>query len=247
MPPVKKNTKNSTTDENKPKLAKETKIQVEDVKVQVSENKETPTKKTYKPKSKIIDDVEDDEGEDDDDFQGKKKSVRKAGCTLLVSPNEGSGINESTFKDMPGRTSTFKTSKNAYFVEFGTIQESLDIYRKIRKDYPETKIKFCSYKLYLRITGLTDQTDYQEGKQAISSQVEKATGGNVLYFKFYRKDNHFIGCADLTVDTKGAMDKLLDRDGDLNKMTVGDFNITFYPFKADKNSNHTDGDKVMSA
>jgi len=251
------NTKNSTnTKETKePKEVKETKDMKE-----VKEPKETKTSKTKKTdtmeekgtvvketnKKDIIDDDNDSTDNEDNGNMNKKKGVKKAGRTILVSPNNGSSVSDATFKGLAGLSSSFATKNGAYFLVFDTIQNSLDSFRKLRSDKPELKVKFSRYQAFFTITGLTDTSDYTTTKQEISSFVEKETGGNVLYFKLYRKGDKYRGCGDLTLDTKEALDKLLDKEGKLKNYTVGSFTGTFYRFNKD-NKQQTDGNKVYSS
>lgn len=198
--------------------------------VKNTKNNDKSIEKTVK--KEILDDS-DDEFIDDDGNNTKKKGVRKAGRTLLVSPNGGSTLNETTFKDLSGLTSSFSTKSGAYFLVFDTIQNSLDGFRKLRTNKPELKVKFSRYQVFFTINGLTESSDYTAVKHELSTLVEKSTGGNVLYFKLYRKDDKYCGCGDMTLDTKDAMDKLIDREGQLKNYTIGSFTGTFYRYNKD--------------
>jgi hypothetical protein len=236
MPAKTTNIKNSNT--------KETKTTKPTKKADTTEKKETVVEETHK--KEILDDSDNELDDDNGNTNSKKKGVRKAGRTLLVSPSNGSSVSESTFKDLSGLSSSFSTKNGAYFLVFDTIQNSLDNFRKLRSDKPELKVKFCRYQAFFTITGLTDSSDYTATKQEISTYVEKKTGGNVLYFKLYRNGDKYRGCGDLTLDTKDALDKLLDKEGELKNYTVGSLSGTFYRYNKD-NKKQSDGNKVYSS
>lgn len=235
MPAKNTNIKNSNTKETKTTKYK---------KADTTEKKETVVEETKK--NEILDDSDNELDDDNENTNSKKKGVRKAGRTLLVSPSNGSSVSESTFKDFTGLSSSFSTSKGAFFLVFDTIQNSLDNFRKLRSDKPELKVKFCRYQAFFTITGLTDSSDYTATKQELSTYVEKETGGNVLYFKLYRNGDKYRGCGDLTLDTKEALDKLLDKEGKLKNYTLGSLSGTFYRYNKD-NKKQSDGNKVYSS
>jgi len=160
----------------------------------------------------------------------KKKVLRKAGRTLLVSPATGGTLSESMFSGFMGLSSTVGSKNGSYFLTFSTVQNALDSYRKIRQDHPNVRVKFSHYKLFFTMTGLTDSSDYGVVKEQMSSFVSKESGAEVLYFKLYRKGSKYIGCGDLTIDTKESMDKLLDKDGKLKNFTVEGYTGTFYRY-----------------
>lgn len=171
----------------------------------------------------------------------KKKMVRKAGRTLLVSPSNGSTVSESTFSKLTGLTVTHTTKNGSYFLTFDTVENSLDSFRSLRQSHPELRVKFARYQIFFTVTGLTDSSDYTTVKENMTSFVEKESGANVLYFKLYRKGDKYLGCGDLTVDTKDSMDKLLSKEGSLKNYTVGELSGTFYRYN--KTQTKQDGDE----
>lgn len=175
-----------------------------------------------------------------DDVQ-KKKMVRKPGRTLLVSPSNGSSLSESTFSGLTGLSMTHSTKNGSYFLTFDNIQNALDSFRKLRQEHPELRAKFARYQVFFTVTGLTDSSDYSTVKQELTSYVEKQAEANVLYFKLYRKGNKYLGCGDLTVDTKDSMDKLLTKEGSLKNFTIGSLTGTFYRYNKSQN-NQDSGD-----
>ena len=158
-----------------------------------------------------------------------KKSVIKPGRTLLVSPSIGSTVPESAVTNLQGLTKSFSTKNGSYFLTFDTIENAVNYHNKIKDEYPNLKDKFARYQLFFTLSGLTNEDDYTAVKKMLVDYVEQKTGGLVLYFKLYRKgDNYFfdtkgekpLGYGDMTVDTKEAMDLLLNKDGPLKNYTV---------------------------
>ena len=235
MPVTKKTTK--TTDEQTPKKSYAKTVSVESANVTLPE---TPKHHTSKEVKEFVDNNSDNMSND-----GQKKSVRKPGRTLLISSSVGSHFDESTMSNLEGMTSSFSTKNGSYFLTFDSIEHSLESYKKLRLEQPNLKVKFSRYQVYFKINGLTDASDYSSVKQEISDFVEKQSGGSVLYFKLYRKGDKFLGCGDLTVDTKDAMDKLLNKDSVIKNYTVGSYSGTFFRFNKD-NKQQMDGPKMYS-
>jgi hypothetical protein len=158
-----------------------------------------------------------------------KKSVVKPGRTLLVSASTGSTVPESAVTNLQGLTKSFSTKNGSYFLTFDTIENAVNYHNKIKDEYPNLKDKFARYQLFFTLSGLTNEDDYTAVKKMLVEYVEQKTGGLVLYFKLYRKgDNYFfdtkgekpLGYGDMTVDTKEAMDLLLNKEGPLKNYTV---------------------------
>ena len=147
---------------------------------------------------------------------GKKKFVRKAGKTLLVKEKEGSKIDESWFTSLDGLVSHYKTEKTgSYFLTFKDVGVSLDALKKLKNEHDnQLMVKFAHYRVFFKFAnGLNAEQDYDLIKQSHIDFVKKHTDSEVLYYKLYRgKDNNFLGCGDMTLDTKDAIDKLLSKD-----------------------------------
>ena len=63
------------------------------------------------------------------------------------------------------------------------------------------------------MNGLSDQSDYNSIKKSHIDYITEQTGTEVLYYKLYKKDkDSYLGCGDLTIDTKDGMDKLLQEE-----------------------------------
>ena len=63
-------------------------------------------------------------------------------------------------------------------------------------------LKYSHYRVFFTISGLSEEVEYNDIKNAHIKHIESNTDGSVLYYKLYRKDDAYLGCGDLTVDTK---------------------------------------------
>jgi hypothetical protein len=165
--------------------------------------------------------------------QNNKKFVRKEGRTLLVKAKEGSVINPTWFESLDGiiENGVSAPSKtNSYFITFTDSVKSLKAFKSLQKDHGDTiMIKFAHYRVFFTMEGLTDETDYNEIKKLHTDFVQTHTNSEVLYYKLYRNQK-YLGCGDLTIDTKDALDILLSKDGN-KEFDLGDGKTgTFYRY-----------------
>jgi hypothetical protein len=163
-----------------------------------------------------------------------KSTVTKTGRTLLVSSDNT--LNESMFTGMTGLTSHFSTKNSSFFLTFDTVDNSTLAYAKLHSEHPNLRVKFARYQLFFTLTGLTDSSDYNAVKQDFTTFVESNTGSSLLFFKLYRKSDKYIGCGDLTVDTKAAMDLLLNKNDKFNSFTLGNMTGSFFRFNKQNQS-----------
>jgi hypothetical protein len=170
--------------------------------------------------------------------QESKKQNRprsKAGRTLLVKPSNGN-FDVSVFEGLAGLTSKHHTDKsNSHFLTFSTPQDALSALKKI-KGTQNARAKFAHYRIFFKVEGLTDSSDYNAVKTAHTDLINKL-GGGVLYYRLYRKENKFIGCGDLTVDTKAVFDKLLSDEESKEFKTEG-FSGTHFRYKKTNDDEH---------
>ena len=138
------------------------------------------------------------------DFK-KKKIVRKTGKTLLINTET-----EVSTEGLNGLQDNIFTNKGTQFLIFDTVENSLDAFKHFRQN--NNKVKFAHYKLFFTMSGLEDDTDYNVIKKMHIDWVQEKVGTDVLYYKQYKKNGKYLGCGDLTIDTKEAMDKLLNKD-----------------------------------
>jgi hypothetical protein len=221
MPPTKntKNTKNTK--------AKSTESQEEIV---IDENTVNET-----VQNTDNDTVKDTKGVTTDEKEVKKE---EPGRTILVSPPEKSSLTLSSFKGLKGLEDTFQIpNKKSFFLIFKEVKDSEAAYNSIIASNPDLSssknIKYATYKSFFKINGLQDDSDYGEVKADHTKLISKAVGSSVLYYKLYRKDGHYVGCGDLTLDTKAGLDKLLHEDA-IKNITFGSFKVTHYPYNNDK-------------
>jgi len=169
------------------------------------------------------------------DGDKQKKSVRKAGRTILVKTISGNSIDSSVFDSLTGLVSQSETkSSSSYFLTFDNVTNSVNAFRKLRTDSTDYKVKFSYYRVFFTVNGLTDSSDYNQVKQDIVTWVGDKTKSSVLYCKLYRKDNKYLGCGDFTIDTIDGMNTLLAKEGGLKEFTVGQLSGTFYRYNGKK-------------
>ena len=144
---------------------------------------------------------------------GKKKFMRKAGKTLLLKAKDNCVIKPEWFTSLEGLVSHDKTAKTgAYFLTFNDMGKSLDALKQLKKDHDnDLMVKFAHYRVFFTMEGLQENTEYDKVKESHVNFIESNTNSKVLYYKLYRNKN-FLGCGDLTIDTKDALDKLLNKD-----------------------------------
>lgn len=192
------------------------------------ENKPDKSDNTYKKETNLESKLVYEEENNED--TNNKKMVRKAGRTLLVSITNNAYKIESTFTKLTGLTVSHSTENGSFFLTFDTIENALNSFHCLRQDYPEIRVKFARYQIFFTVKGLSDSSDYTVVKQNMTNFIENESGAIVLYFKLYRKGDKYLGCGDFTVDTKDAMDKLLNKEGSLKNYTIGELSGTFYRY-----------------
>jgi hypothetical protein len=142
----------------------------------------------------------------------RKSATRRPGRTLLVKPT--SSIDVSVLDTLEGCMSKHLTEKsNSYFLTFATADQSLSALKQLKKQFgTSVRVKFAHYRVYFTLSGLVDTTDYGEVKKTHTLFVTQGDKCNVLYYRLYRKDNHYLGCGDLTVDTKEGFDQMMNTE-----------------------------------
>jgi len=166
----------------------------------------------------------------------KPQQRTKAGRTLLVKPSNNT-FATSLFDELEGLTSKHHIVKSdSHFLIFSSAKEALQALKKL-KSTKNARVKFAQYRIFFKMDGLTDTTDYNSVKNAHTELVKKI-GGDVLYYRLYRKDNKFIGCGDMTIDTKEAFDKLIGSEEDSLKQFKFDIvSGTHFRYKKTTNEN----------
>ena len=134
-------------------------------------------------------------------------------------------------------------SANSYFLTFDTVTNAESAFKQIFLLSDDYNVKFSYYRLFFTINGLTDSSDYNQVKSELVNYVT-SNDTNVLFCKLYRKDNKFIGCGDLTVDTIEGMNKLLTKEN--VSQTVGDYTCSFYRYNGTKRTPKSNQYKFQS-
>tara|TARA_A100001011_G_scaffold367992_1_gene421853 strand:- start:11 stop:595 length:585 start_codon:yes stop_codon:yes gene_type:complete len=151
----------------------------------------------------------------------------KVGRTLLVKPQNGK-FNTKELKNLPKVKSSFTSEKtNSYFLTFEDKESSKSAYDTLMKD-DNCKVKYALYRLFFKLDGLVQNqsVDYNSVKEAHKKLVS-LHDGDVLYYKLYRRNDKYLGCGELTVDTKKSFDKLLDSDDGLKTFKLSDLGDDF--------------------
>jgi hypothetical protein len=162
-------------------------------------------------------------------FPERKKRFRKAGRTLLIKPVQDN-FDFSTLKldDFKGLQTNSLTKSGARFLVFDDIDNSSECLKQL-KTVSDVLVKYAHYRLYFTINGLEDDDDYNAVKEAHIGHITNITNCDVLYYKLYKKNKEkFLGCGDLTIDTKEGMDVLLQNEDNksfsiLNDKLTGQF------------------------
>lgn len=180
---------------------------------------------------------------------GKKKFTRKAGKTLLIKAKDGCTVKDEWFNSLDGLTKdgVAKTEKTgSYFLTFDNVTKSLDALKQLKKEHDkDLMVKFAHYRVFFTMDGLDESVDYNTVKQKHVDFVSEHTGSEVLYYKLYRNKS-YIGCGDLTIDTKDALDKLLSSEHN-KQFDLGDGHVgTFYRYNKNSKDKETDGNVEQS-
>tara|TARA_B110000908_G_C10243207_1_gene447246 strand:+ start:560 stop:1141 length:582 start_codon:yes stop_codon:yes gene_type:complete len=141
-----------------------------------------------------------------------KRFQRKSGRTLVLKLRDDS-FDVTSLETLLGLKDSTTTPNNAVFLTFDTKENSLEALKSLKKNNKEElNVKFAHYKAFFKMEGLSNDIEYDTVKTTHTTWVENNTNGEVLYYKLYRKNNEFLGCGDITVDTKEALDALLSED-----------------------------------
>ena len=97
-------------------------------------------------------------------------------------------------------------------------------------------VNFSYYKIFFTIKGLNtnDTSDYNQVKKDLIEFVNNEVQANVLYCKLYCKNNKYIGCGNLTVDTLDSMLMLLSKNSNLKDFSFKSYTGSFYKFTEKK-------------
>jgi hypothetical protein len=178
--------------------------------------------------------------------QTKKNYVRKAGRTLLVKvQSDDFDTNVLSFEGL--ESSYHNEDSQSYFLTFGDVKQSLNALRELRKNHGDSvRVKFAYYRVFFTMENLTDDMDYNTIKTQHRDLVQEQTGGSVLYYKLYRKNDSYLGCGDMTLDTKEAFDQLMSDDGMRNYNLEGGLSGTHYRYRTSNQRNPSANSSVIT-
>ena len=162
----------------------------------------------------------------------------KPGRTLLVKST--GNIDTKVFESLEGLQNTFYTEKsNSYFLTFATAEQSATSMKKLHRQLGSSaRLKYAHYRVYFTISGLTNESDYNTIKLTHTGVVTKTSGCNVLYYRLYRKNDTYLGCGDMTLDTKEGFDHLMNSES-LKNFTLGDITGTHFRYNKTSSDNST--------
>jgi hypothetical protein len=170
------------------------------------------------------------------DSTQNKKIVRKAGRTILIKSHEPVSTDS-----LEGLVNSIQTNNGNNFLVFDTVENSKLAFKSLKQNY---KVKFAHYRVFFTMSGLEDTNDYNQLKKNHIDWITANSNADVLYYKQYKKDNHYLGCGDFTIDTKESLDILLNKDGH-KTYSFDKYNGTYYRYN--KKSDSTDNQHFESA
>ena len=168
----------------------------------------------------------------------KKRLVKKIGRTLVVKSKDNNELNESLFNNYKGLVKikvAHTKLNNLVFLIFDTPPDALSALINLKKK-SNLLVNFSYYKIFFTIKGLNtnDTSDYNQVKKDLIEFVNNEVQANVLYCKLYCKNNKYIGCGNLTVDTLDSMLMLLSKNSNLKDFSFKSYTGSFYKFTEKK-------------
>jgi len=157
-----------------------------------------------------------------------KQVTRKSGRTLVVKISD-SNFDKKIFQSLEGLIDNQTTRSGAIFLVFNKEEASINALNTL-KTFNSVDVKYAHYKIFFKLDGLTEGSDYDQVKALHTQWISDNADGKVLYYKLYRKEGTFLNCGDLTVDTKGTLDLLLSPTEHKNFELNDTFKGTFYRY-----------------
>ena len=161
-------------------------------------------------------------------FNNKMKKISR---TILIKSINNDNLNPDLFNKYEGilKVSTSKNN-NLLFLTFDKIENSLNAF-KLLKNNKDLHIKFSYYKIFFTINGLTNTTNYNDIKKELIEYLNTQVNNiNILYCKFYYRNNKYLGCGDLTVDTLESLITILSKELKIKEFSFKSYSGTFYKF-----------------
>jgi hypothetical protein len=157
----------------------------------------------------------------------------KVSRTLSLKKYENMNYDEQ-FKNLSGLTSFVLSKNNTYYLNFDNRDNCEKSFTSLKEG--NYKPRYVYYKLFFRMNGLEDTSDYNDVKTRLVKQVEELTKSTVLYFKLYIKDKKYLGYGDLSLDNMdGSLQLLKSKTFTLDEKLSG----TFYKYNKKRVENKT--------
>jgi|SaaInlStandDraft_5_1057022.scaffolds.fasta_scaffold00837_15 DNA-directed RNA polymerase subunit L len=167
--------------------------------------------------------------------QRNKNFIRKAGRTILIKFNEPTKFDPMAFSLEGLKYHHIVEKSNSVFLTFDDVPHSLTALHNLRKELGQTvRIKFAYYRIFFKMTDLTNNIEYNTIKTQHTDFVSK-NGYNVLYYKLYRKNNEYVGSGEMTFDTKEGFDSLMTEE---TKQFTLECGVSGTHYRYNRNRNH---------
>jgi len=162
----------------------------------------------------------------------QSKQPIKPGRTLIVKSKTHQSIDLATFDGLKGLESKTEINQhNSVFLVFDTVLHSEQALESLSGSY---HVKFSYYKVFVSLTNNISDDNMEKSKMELEQLVLSNTGSNVLFSKFYRKNNSYMNCGYMVVDTIDAMKKLISKDSEFKQFKTESLSGTFYRFNNTK-------------
>ena len=163
-----------------------------------------------------------------DNYYNKTK-LKKISRTILIKSIVP--LELILFDNLEGITKVYPAkNNNLIFLTFDNINNSLNAFKLLKKN-KDLYIKFSYYKIFFTINGLNSTTNYNEiKKDLIDYLTDKVNNINILYCKFYYKNNKYLGCGDFTIDTFESLISILSKEQQNKEFSFKSYSGIFYKF-----------------
>ena len=153
----------------------------------------------------------------------QKKYLRKPGKTLLVNVTDDD-FDTSVLSGFSGLDNHHQTeSSKSWFLTFKDVEGAVCAFNTLRTNHGDSlKLKYAHYRVFFKMNGLVESSDYNEVKKMHIDFIEKNTNAVVLFYKLYRKENQYLDCGDFTIDVKDGFDSLVMKENGHKEFELND-------------------------
>lgn len=160
------------------------------------------------------------------------KQLPKPGRTLIIKSNKDETLNLSNFNNLEGLLDKSEINQyNSLFLIFDSIKNSELAYESLKNNY---NIKYSYYKIFFTLSTNIDNTNYENTKNELSKFIEENTNSSMLYCKFYRKNDNYMNCGVLVIDTIDGMKTLISKESKLKQFNTNELSGNFYRYNNSK-------------